>query len=52
VAENAVIMKQAEDESVHVLILYGVQQINCIRNKAGEIIEVFSYLFELNLTPS
>jgi hypothetical protein len=40
IGENAVIMKQLEDQSVAIVIVYGVQQINCIRNKAGEIIEV------------
>jgi mitochondrial import inner membrane translocase subunit TIM44 len=39
--ENTVIMRFIEGGGPVILVVYMVQQINCIRNKAGEIIEVF-----------
>lgn len=38
--ENTVIMRFIEGGGPVILVVYMVQQINCIRNKAGEIIEV------------
>ncbi len=42
--ENAIVMKSLEDESAVIVVVYMVQQINCIRKK-GEIVEV-CVLFE------
>ena len=38
--ENTVILRFIEGGGPVILVVYMVQQINCIRNKAGEIIEV------------
>ena len=38
--ENAVVLKFLENGGAVILVVYMVQQINCIRNKKGEVIEV------------
>lgn len=40
VAENRAIFKVLEDGRAFAIVIYAVQQINCIRNREGEIIEV------------
>ncbi len=38
--ENQIVMKFMESGSPIIVVVYMVQQINCIRNRKGEIIEV------------
>lgn len=38
--ENQIVMKLLDDKAPIIVVVYMVQQINCIRNKKGEIIEV------------
>ena len=38
--ENAVVLKFLENGGAVILVVYMVQQINCIRNKKGEVVEV------------
>jgi mitochondrial import inner membrane translocase subunit TIM44 len=40
--ENQIILKLLDDKAPIIVVVYMVQQINCIRNKKGEIIEVRS----------
>lgn len=40
ISENTVIMKLLESGSPVIVVVYMVQQISCIRNREGEIIEV------------
>lgn len=38
--ENNVIMRVVESGEAVVVVVYMVQQINCIRNREGEVVEV------------
>ncbi len=38
--ENQIVMKLLEDGSPVIVVVYMVQQINCIRNRKGEVVEV------------
>jgi import inner membrane translocase subunit TIM44 len=40
IEENQIIMRYMENGSPVIVVVYMVQQINCIRNRKGEIIEV------------
>lgn len=42
--ENNVVCRMPESGQATIVIVYMAQQINCIRNREGEIVEVFSYL--------
>jgi import inner membrane translocase subunit TIM44 len=42
IEENQVILRHVESGSPVIVVVYMVQQINCIRNRKGEIIEVSS----------
>lgn len=47
--ENTVILRFLEGGGPVILVVYMVQQINCIRNKEGEVIEVCKSLCFLSL---
>jgi hypothetical protein len=40
VDENQIIIRLLDGEGPVIVVVYMVQQINCIKNKAGEIVEV------------
>ena len=46
--ENTVILKKQEDGTPVIVAIYQVQQINCVRNRDGEILEVSSLFMILN----
>ena len=41
--ENRIIIKFLENGGPVIVIIYMVQQINCIKNRKGEIIEVYQH---------